>query len=62
VADDRGGELGSECLQRSVARSLRVLDAVAEIVELGLYGEPAFLVIDRTPEIAGTRKRCQEPF
>jgi hypothetical protein len=45
-------ELGSEHLQLAVARLLRVLDAVAEVIQLGLHGEPAFLVIDRTAEIA----------
>ena len=44
--------MGSECFQLAVARSLRVLDAAAEIIQLRLCGEPAFLVIDRTPEIA----------
>ena len=45
-------EVGSEHFQLAVARLLGVLDAVAEVVELSLYGETALLVIDLTAEIA----------
>ncbi len=48
----RSVELGSEHLQLAVARLLRVLDAVAEVIQLRLHAEPTFLVIDRTAEIA----------